>query len=162
MRLETVLAELESRGIELRAAGDHLQFRPVEAVPPELVAELRTHKAELLLRLTPAAVVADALGGVSEVHPSLLVAEVCAMRLEDFARAGLVVEVRSEVLGEVVIFASDNARVDPGELRAVYRAHELQVLLALRDAHELRSVHAAKKIFRGVITDSAAALEPQR
>jgi putative addiction module component (TIGR02574 family) len=34
------------------------------------------------------------------------------MRLEDFAREGLVVKVRSRVLEEVVVFASDNARVD--------------------------------------------------
>jgi hypothetical protein len=36
------------------------------------------------------------------------------MRLEDFARAGLVVEVWSAVLEEAVVPASDDARIDPG------------------------------------------------
>ncbi|HVT16280.1 MAG TPA: hypothetical protein VHQ90_08915 [Thermoanaerobaculia bacterium] len=56
MHVEAILAELETRGVELRAAGDRLQFRPVEAVPPELVEEIRAHKAELLRRLPPGAV----------------------------------------------------------------------------------------------------------
>jgi site-specific recombinase XerD len=51
------------------------------------------------------------LGGVSETGASLLTAEVCAMPLEEFARAGLVVEVWSAVLDEAVVFASDGARV---------------------------------------------------
>jgi hypothetical protein len=76
------------------------------------------------------------------------------MRLDDFACAGLVVTVWSEVLGERVTFASDNARVDPGELRPVYRARELRALLGLSDPGELRRIHAVKRTFRGSISDS--------
>ena len=61
--------------------------------------------------------VGEALGGVSETDTLLLTAEVCAMRLEEFARAGLVVEVLSAVLEEVVVFASDKSRFLHGTLR---------------------------------------------
>jgi hypothetical protein len=99
--------------------------------------------------------VALAVGGVVPIQPSELVAEVCAMPLEDFACAGLVVTVWSEVLGERIILASDNGRVDPGELRPVYRAHELRALLGLKDRPgDLRLIHAVKRTFRGNITDS--------
>jgi hypothetical protein len=61
-------------------------------------------------------------------HPTLgrrTIDEVAAMTLESFARAGLVVEVRSTLFDEVVLFASDNARLSPQEPRAVYRAADL-------------------------------------
>lgn len=146
MRPESLLTELRSRGVELEAAGDRLRFRPVEAIPPELFAELREHKAELLGLLGGR--VADSLGGVNV--DSISAAEVCAMRLSEFADAGLVVEVRSEVLGEVVVFAADNALLDPGERRTVYRASELQPLLTLGPG-DLRAVHRVKRTFRGTI-----------
>jgi hypothetical protein len=57
------------------------------------------------------------------------VAEVAGMSLERFARAGLVVQVRSTLLDEVVLFASDNASVDADERRPVYRAGDLGQLL---------------------------------
>jgi hypothetical protein len=101
--------------------------------------------------------VGEALGGVSETGASLLTAEVCAIRLEEFARSGLVVEVWSAVLEEAVVFASDDARVDPGELRTVYRAHELRVLLGLSTLRELRRAHEVKRLFRGAITDGSPA-----
>ena len=57
------------------------------------------------------------------------VAEVAGMSLERFARAGLVVKVRSTLFDEVVLFASDNARVPENERRPVYRAADLDRLL---------------------------------
>jgi hypothetical protein len=150
----SLLAQLEDLGVEIRAAGMELEIRPGRAVPPALLAELRAHKPEVLRRLARPAV-SDALGGVSESSPSLLAAEVRALPLEDFALAGLVVEVRSDVLGETVIFASDDARVDPGELWPVYRARELRVLLGLTDPRELRRIHEVKRTFRGTITDAS-------
>ena len=51
------------------------------------------------------------------------------MSLERFARAGLVVKVRSTLLDEVVLFASDNAELPRDERRPVYRAAELRRLL---------------------------------
>jgi TubC N-terminal docking domain len=156
MDARELLAELAARGIEVRVAGEELEIRPGGAVPAGLLAELRAHKPEVLLCLAPARpAVADALGGVTEASPSLLAGAACAMGLEEFARAGLVVDVWSEVLGETVVLASDDACVDPGELRAVYRARELQVLVGLREAWELRRIHEVKKTFRGTITDAS-------
>ena len=57
------------------------------------------------------------------------VAEVAGMSLERFARAGLVVKVRSTLLDEVVLFASDNAELPRDERRLVYRAADLRRLL---------------------------------
>ncbi len=87
----------------------------------------------------------------------LLAGDPCAMQLADFACAGLVVEVWSEVLDEAVVFASDDACIDPGEPRPVYRARELLVLLGLKNARELRRIHEVKKTFRGTITDASPA-----
>ena len=72
------------------------------------------------------------------------------MPLSEFAEAGLVVEVYSSVLAERVLFASDNARLDPGERRVVYRASELRELLGLSSA-ELRRVHDTKRVFGGTV-----------
>ncbi len=152
MSPESILAELDRRGIELSASGNRLRFRPIEAVPPDLLEELRKHKPNLLRLLSPPTL---ALAGVTEAAPPLRVNEVCAMTLDVFATAALVVEMRSSVLGEVVIFASDNAHVDPGELRPVYRASELRALLGLTNPDDLRQVHAFKKTFRGTMTDSS-------
>src|SRR5260370_5211039 len=146
MDTDALIADLRDRGVELRAMNGDLEVRPRLAVPPHLLAELEAREPEIVRRLTAPAV-ADPLGGVSPIlpaepgTPSALVAEVCAMRLDDFARAGLVVTVWIQVLSERVIFASDNARVDPGELRTVYPARELRALLGLRDLGELRRIH---------------------
>lgn len=156
-----VLEELRRRGVLVEARGEVLHVEaPRGTISPEMLRRLRQLKPELLrlVAMAPAPpTVGDGLGGVSAVQPSLLVAEVCAMPLVEFARAGLVVEVWSKVLGEAVVLASDDARIDPGELRPVYRARELQVLLALTAPAELRRVHEVKKIFRGTITDASPA-----
>jgi hypothetical protein len=60
------------------------------------------------------------------------ITQVAGMTLERFARAGLVVQVRSTLLDEVVLFASDNARVPADEKRPVYRAADLDRLLRRR------------------------------
>jgi hypothetical protein len=156
---EEVLEELRRRGVQVEARGDvlHVEARR-GTLSPDLVESLRQLKPELLRLVARAPrTVGDALGGVSEVQPSLLVAEICAMPLEDFARGSLVVEVWSKVLGEAVVFASDNARLDPGELRPVYHARELRVLLELTASRELRRIHEVKRIFRGTITDASPA-----
>ena len=61
------------------------------------------------------------------------------------------------MLDEAVVFASDDALVDPLVLRPVYRAHELRVLLGLLTLRELRRVHEVKRSFRGTITDASPA-----
>lgn len=85
-------------------------------------------------------------GAPAEASPCLAASDVTAMSLPELAEAGLVVEVRSEVLGETVVFASDNASVDPGEQRVVYRTAELAVLVGL-GARILRTIHEMKRTF---------------
>ena len=75
------------------------------------------------------------------------------MRLDKFASAGLVVTVYSEVLNETIVFASDNAVVDPGEHRPIYRAAELLEVLGLTPK-DLRCLHRVKKIFGGTLKPS--------
>jgi hypothetical protein len=160
MMAEELLEELRRCGVQVEARGEVLHVEaPRGALSPELRQSLRRLKPALLQLVAPAAArtVSETLGGVSESGPSQLIAEVCAMRLEDFARAGLVVEVWSTVLDEAVVLASDDARIDPGEQRTVYRAHELRVLLGLTTPQELRRVHEVKKLFRGTITDASPA-----
>ena len=145
---------LPARGPPRRVGGYGvrlLRFRPVSAVPAELREALRLHKAELLavLRQRQTVALRDALPcGVAESKPSLLAAEITAMSLAEFAVAGRVVGVVPQVLGEPVVFASDNAIVDPGERRVVYRAAELQELLGLGPA-DLRVFFTTSRRFSG-------------
>jgi hypothetical protein len=151
-----LLSELQARQVELMVVGDRLRIRPVEALPPDLREELRRHKAEVveLLKARSGPGLAAALpGGVTEARRSLLAADVIAMRLDEFATARLRVEVTSDVLGERVVFASDNALLDPGEQRVVYRAAELLELIGF-SPDDLRKVHSIKKLFGGTIVPS--------
>lgn len=159
-------AECEETEFDQREGAEprkpELAEAPRGALSTELVQSLQRLKAALLWLVAPevARTVAGTLGGVSATGASLLTAEVCAMRLEEFARAVLVVEVWSAVLDEAVVFASDDARVDPGELRTVDRAHELRILLGLMMPRELRQVHEVKRLFRGTTTDASQAVRP--
>ena len=58
MTATEILNELQRRGVELRAEGDRLRFRPKEAVTPDLIKILKQHKAEII-----AAVAGDKLPG---------------------------------------------------------------------------------------------------
>jgi hypothetical protein len=46
-----LLAELDRLGIQLEADGEHLRFRPREAVTADLAGRMKMHKAELLALL---------------------------------------------------------------------------------------------------------------
>ena len=67
---------------------------------------------------------------------------IAGMSLKSFALAGLVLRVHSRLLGEDVLFASDNAHVDRQDL-VVYRAAELETLLDAKEA-ELMTLHRAR------------------
>jgi len=132
MMAEELLEELRRCGVQAQARGEVLHVEaPRGALSPELVQSLPRLKPALLRLVAPEAAraVSETLGGVSATGASLLTAEVCAMRLEEFARAGWSSRCGARCWDEAVVFASDDARVDPGELRTVYRAHELRVLL---------------------------------
>ena len=51
MNVTSLLSELHSLGVTLEARGDQLRFRPVNAVPPDLVEHLRANKEEVLAHL---------------------------------------------------------------------------------------------------------------
>ena len=152
---EELLDTLASLDISVEAAGDTLQLvGPRSALSQELAEEIRRHKPEILAALRTRQSIGQALpGGVTEAQPSLLVAEILAMPVSRFADASLVVEVRSRALDEVVILASNDSVIDPGERRVVYRAAELGDLAGLSPS-ELRAVHQVKRTSRGVLLPS--------
>ena len=47
------LASLQASGIQVRVVGDHLRLKPVDAITPELLAEARRLKPDLLRLLAP-------------------------------------------------------------------------------------------------------------
>ena len=78
------------------------------------------------------------------------------MKLDDFSHAGLIVQVRSEVLDTEVLFVSDNVPESQleGRQEVVYRAYELKKLARMPpDPAGLRTVHMVKEIYGGTIRD---------
>ena len=150
---QELVARATSYGVSVSLKDGRPYVRPISDLPRDLLAELRAHRAELEDFLTPKLLVGQALGGVVVEEPAFKKDEVAGMELEDFARSKLVVSVRSEDLGEAVLFAGDAATIDPSETRVVYRGHELLDLLPL-GVESLKHVHAVKKTFRGTVTDS--------
>lgn len=51
MSLDQLLARLARHGVELRAAGNDLRYRPVDALTPALLDEVRRHKHAILAHL---------------------------------------------------------------------------------------------------------------
>lgn len=153
MTPRALLECVEALHVSISIEGDRLGLTPASSLPDELLVDLKENKAAIIQLLDRDSALGQALGGVVEAEPSLYAADICSMPLEEFANARLVVAVRSSVLNEVVVFASDNATIDPGERRVVYRANELEQLLHLGEAH-LRSVHRIKKLFGGTVLPS--------
>ena len=79
-------------------------------------------------------------------------ATVKEMPLVDFASSGLVRKVESKALGETVVWAADNAEVDPECDLTVYRAAELR-LMADRSPEQMRAIHLAKGALDGELID---------
>lgn len=153
---EELLERLADLDIQVEAAGEVLELvGPPAALPLDLADEIRRQKPAILATLRNRRSVAQALpGGTAAAdRQSLLAADVVAMRLDEFAVARLRVEVTSDVLGERIVFASDNSRLDPHEPLVIYRAAELKELLGL-SPEELRAVHRIKKLFGGTIVPS--------
>lgn len=53
MTAPELLATFHTRGVRVRVTGDRLHLAPADAVTPELLAEARRLKGELLRLLTP-------------------------------------------------------------------------------------------------------------
>ena len=73
-----LLDQLERLGVAARADGDVLRLRPVSLLPADILADLRTHKAEVLALLTapandrpPSPVPTDAAGLLAHVRDVL-------------------------------------------------------------------------------------------
>jgi hypothetical protein len=101
-------------------------------------------------RLQKAAPPAPKLAAVLEPEPDAQA--VAEMSLEDFAHAGLVVKVKSRLLGEEVLFVSDNVRDLDESGPVVYRAAELR-LLEGKTPEDVKRLHRMKAIFGGTLTE---------
>ena len=108
----TLLGELRDRGIELRAVGDRLRYKPVESVDAELLERLRAHKPELLRILEPGhtaepdPVLADSSVWAAVFHSHALDRDFVLVRDEDALRA-----VKGEDQKLPVLFYRDCAHV---------------------------------------------------
>jgi hypothetical protein len=49
--VQELLRDLAAAGIELKAAGDRIRYRPLPAMTPELAERIRQHRGELLAAL---------------------------------------------------------------------------------------------------------------
>jgi len=126
MNVGTLLDELHSLGVTLEARGDRLRFRPVRAVPPDLVERLRANKDEVLAHLERQA--------ASDKTPTTL---------EALSQIGAVL-IRSDKFGSVWL-AIDQATAD--EIRAEEKQREkpCPVFMAEDVAHlEIKSERAIR------------------
>ena len=90
--------------------------------------------------------------------------EVAAMGIERFARAGLIIQVTSEVLGCDVLFASDDVpqRALQHQGLVVYHAEELRRIRQLpASPSEVMIIHALKRVFGGKVSDLREAIGPR-
>ena len=146
MNAQRLLVQLEHAGVILAPRGDRLHVdAPKGVITEEVRQQMVEHKPELMRLLRDAP---------EESEPRTESERVAGMKLDDFARAGLIVQVRSQILGADVLFVSDN--VPEAKLRdrseVVYRAHELKKLARVPpDPMGLRTVHMVKEIYGGTI-----------
>lgn len=148
----TILSTLSKLGVTVTAQDDKLRLDGYgRQPPPALIEELRAHASEVLTLVRAGQVwprFGDVLSGVLPLQSTDR--DVVRMPLDQFAGARLVVAVTSEVLNGPILLDSDNAVLDPGERRPVYRASELRALLGL-SPRDLRQVHRVKVIFGGTV-----------
>jgi len=124
-----LLAELTARGIELRALGDRLRFRPRKAMTPDLFARVASHKLELLTLLTitktPAGGSADGGFGCGDVAGDVRTATAFTAD-ESRMLADALVDVRAAVerikrvfpSAELVSVRQTDAEPDPADAAA--------------------------------------------
>jgi hypothetical protein len=87
---------------------------------------------------------AKALAPAATEKSRQIPASVEEMSLADFATSGLIRKAESKVLGETVLWAADNAEVDPEMDLVAYRAYELKELDGM-PPEQLRCIHVFKK-----------------
>ena len=135
MNVTSLLDELHSLGVTLEARGDRLRFRPVNAVPPDLVKHLRANKEELLAHL--------------ERRP---VTEEAPATLEALSQIGAVL-IRTARFGSVWL-AIDQATADEIRAEEQQREKPCPVLMAEDVAHlEIkaeRAIRGALEVIRAL------------
>ena len=97
-----VVKKIRDRGLELSDADDRLRFRPAGSLSPELKAELKEHKNEILELL-------------ANEHPLKCSCQRCSTRTSSYAKiktTGEVLQLAREVLPEL----KEEDRVDLDEL----------------------------------------------
>lgn len=146
-----LIERIEATGARLRVDGDRLLLKAESPLPEPLLTALREYKTEIVSALTHRPTVADSVGGTVEgCEMPATAADVATMPLEVFQHAGLALPFFSTALGDEVVLASDNAIVDPGERRVVYRAAEMWHMTSMRP-DTLRTVHEVKRLFGGTV-----------
>jgi len=135
--LTEILKELKDKGITIKVIGDSkLWLGPKSKLTPGLIARVKRHKAEIIKALQP--------------KPQGKPIE--KMTLDEFEKTNIWVKVDSSVLGETVIFASNDevAKRLKADGFVVYTTDELRVLLKRRPKKdELRKIHEIKQVFPG-------------
>ncbi len=146
-----LIEAVESAGARLRVDGDRLLLNAEAPLPAPLLASLRARKTEIVRNLRGRPSVASAVPGNLESRDMpATAADAADMPLDRFQGAGLALPFFSTVLGEEVVFASDNAVVDPGERRVLYRAAEMWHMTTMQP-ETLRAVHEVKRLFGGMV-----------
>ncbi|MBM4463424.1 MAG: hypothetical protein FJ012_08825 [Chloroflexi bacterium] len=137
MTVAAVLERLSELGVRLEVAGDKLRVTPASVVPPDLLADLRQYKPEIMAHLRrPKLFDAPPQWHAEEISKAVAREGVCVFW--------------SEVVGEVIAFIEDDSfksRVPCGIM--AYTRRELKELFdegkpELSPAN-LRLIHEAKK-----------------
>ena len=141
MTAETLLERIHAAGATIEPRGDRLCVKAPAPLPDDLLAELRAYKRELVSLLC---------GELPVQEAQVLPEEASGERLSALLRRQPVVQVNSKVLGEMVLWAADNAQVPADNTLVVYREAELRQM-AGRSPEELRAIHATKKALDGEV-----------
>lgn len=132
MTANDLVAILRTSGAFLRLEGRRLFVGPARRISDHLLAELRAHRAVLIDFARRSSTLEKILAG--DVEPAADIPATTgdvAMPLKRFATAELEVPVHCPLLGGDIVLASDDAVLDPGERRPVFRAAELAHLQRL-------------------------------
>ena len=159
MDAAAILDRLSDIGVTVRLSDDRLQIFPGSKVPPELLSQIRQHKAELVSRLRSVPTPPD--GGRTPApskpkpaeHPPEWHAQEIAWAVE---KEGVCV-FWSDVFGELIAFIKDDSLRPsvPADLVAYTSEEILHVFGENKkapSAKSLRLIHEAKRAGGGHIT----------
>ena len=134
----------EELGVKLTVHADKLRYEPASIVPPDLLADLRAHKKEIMAILTKP----KAVDGPPRWHAETIAA---AVRKEGICLFW------NELFGEMIAFIADDSFRDkvPAGI-VVYTDHELRELFGedkkALSPESFRLIHEAKRASGGHVT----------